>query len=301
MIEYILSVGFIDSVFRMTAPILFAAMAVLIQNKAGILCIGNEGIMLFAAFGGVLISAWSNNLLLGIIAGIAFGGLISLVFAIFILKLRTDPMLIGLALNIFGSGATIFLMFLTTGDKGSTVALKSKQFPIVNIPLIEDIPVVGNLLSGHNLMIYIAFLAVIVVNWFIYKARLGLRIRAVGENPDAADSVGINVVKTQFIAIMIGGLLASLGGMYMSMGYLTCFSRDMVAGRSFIGIAAQNLGAGNPWITMIASVLFGAAQAIANVSQSLRLPSQLANMIPYITTIVGLVVMGIMQQRRKRT
>lgn len=301
MIEYIFSSVFVASVFRMTTPLLFAALAALVQRKANILCIGNESIMLFAAFGGVLISAWTNSLTLGFIAGLLAGELVAFIFALFVLRLRTDPMLIGLALNILGSGGTIYLMFLTTGDKGSTVGLNSKLFPFIDIPVIKDIPIVGTVLSGHNLMVYASVVVLFVVNWLVYKSKLGLRIRAVGENPDAAASVGINVYRTQFIAIMISGLIASLGGMYMSMGYLTCFSRDMVAGRSFIGIAAQNLGMGNPWITMAASVLFGAAQALANGAQALRLPSQLANMIPYVTTIAGLVIMGITEKRRENS
>ena len=298
MMELIFSQAFVASVFRMTTPILFAALAALVQRKANILCIGNEGIMLFAAFAGVMVSAWTGSLVVGFLGGLSAGALAAFLFAYFVLQLQTDPMLIGLALNIFGSGGTIYLMFLTTGDKGSTVGISSKLFPMVEIPVLKEIPVLNSVISGHNLMVYVSIAVLFLVNWLIYKSKLGLRIRAVGENAAAAASVGTNVKRTQFIAIVAGGLIASLGGMYMSMGYLTCFSRDMIAGRSFIGIAAQNLGMGNPWITMGASVLFGIAQALANAAQALRLPTQLANMIPYVTTIAGLIVIGITEKRR---
>jgi simple sugar transport system permease protein len=215
-----------------------------------------------------------------------------MIFAYFVLVLKSNPVLTGLALNILGSGGTVFLLFALTGEKGTSSSLRSLQVPSWNIPLIKDIPILGEIVSGHNLFTYVAFLTVILVYILIYKTKLGLRIRSVGENPQAAESVGVKVTRTKVIALLLGGLIASLGGMYMSMGYLPFFTRDMMSGRGFIGIAAQNLGGGIPLYTLLSALLFGSAEAVSNVLQSLRLPSEFVQMVPYVVTLVGLVFIG---------
>ncbi|MCL2367461.1 MAG: ABC transporter permease [Oscillospiraceae bacterium] len=300
LFAYIFSADFVNAFIRMGTPILFAALAANVGAKAGILCIGYEGMMLFAALGGVIGSALTQSLIVGTLAGIASGMFIAAVFSYFVLVLDTKPMLAGLAVNLLGSGGTVFVMFLLTGSRGTTNTLASLSFPTVNIPIIQDIPVLGAILSGYNLLTYLAFVAVIVVYLFLYKTPMGLRIRSVGESPHAAQSLGINVVRTKFKAMLISGVLCSFGGMFMSMGFLSIFTRDMVAGRGFIGIAAQNLGAGHPIRTMIWTMVFGGATAIGNVGQIFRLPSQLAHMLPYLTTIVGLCLMSITFKKKRK-
>ena len=267
-------------------------MAAVVIRRAGIICIAFEGMMLFAAFGGVLGSALTQSVLGGIACGVLFGMLIAMVYAYFVLSLKANTYLTGLAINMLGSGGTVFLLYLSTGDKGVSTALNSLVVPSVEIPLVKDIPILGEVLSGHNALTYLAFLVVIAVYFLINKTVLGLRIRSVGENASAAASVGIKVVRTQFIAIVIGGLLASFGGLYMSMGYLPFFTRDMIAGRGFIGIAAQNLGGAMPIPTMLAALAFGAAEAASNILQSLRLPAEFMQMIPYAATLIGLMLVG---------
>ena len=186
-------------------------------------------------------------------------------------------------------------MYLLTGMKLNTSTLPSKQFPSVDIPVIKDIPFLGPFLSGHNLMVYISFLATYVVWFLLFRTKLGLRIRAVGKDPNAAASMGIDVKKTKFIALIISGLLASFGGMYMSMGYMKYFSADMIAGRGFLGIAAQRLGASNPVFVLIVTIIFGAATAFGITAQTLpsvNLPAQFASMTPYLATLIGLAIMG---------
>ncbi len=300
MLDYIFSEDFIFAVIRMGTPLLFVGMAAVIGAKANILCIAYEGMMLFAALGGVIGSAYSGSLIVGTITGLLAGLIIASIFAYFVLYLDTKPLLTGLALNTLGTGGTVYVVFLLTGMKLDTSSLASLQFPIVNIPLIEDIPLIGSLLSGHNLLSYVAFVMVVLVWYFIFKTRLGLRIRAVGEDPSAAASVGINVKKTKFIAMIISGLIASMGGLFMSMGYMPYFTNNMTAGRGFIGIAAQNLGRGNPIITMIYTLIFGASMAIGNTAQSFRLPSQFASMTPYLITLIGLVIIGARNKKNER-
>jgi Uncharacterized ABC-type transport system, permease component len=292
MLEYIFSSDFIYAVIRMGTPLLFVGMAAVIGAKANVLCIAYEGMMLFAALGGVIGSALTQNLWIGMICGLASGVIIAAIFAYFVLYLDTKPLLAGLALNTLGTGGTVYIVYLLTGMKLDTSSLASLRFPVVHIPIIKDIPFLGNLLSGHNLLSYVAFAMVAVVWFLVFKTRLGLRIRAVGEDPAAASSVGINVNRTKFIALIISGLIASLGGMFMSMAYMPYFTNNMTAGRGFIGIAAQNLGRGNPFWTMIYTLIFGISMAIGNIAQSFRLPSQFAAMMPYLLTLIGLVVIG---------
>ena len=291
-LKSILSAQYLFSIIRVTTPLLFASMAAVVIRRAGIICIAFEGMMLFAAFGGVLGSALTQSVLGGIACGVLFGMLIAMVYAYFVLSLKANTYLTGLAINMLGSGGTVFLLYLSTGDKGVSTALNSLVVPSVEIPLVKDIPILGEVLSGHNALTYLAFLTVIAVYFLINKTVLGLRIRSVGENASAAASVGIKVVRTQFIAIVIGGLLASFGGLYMSMGYLPFFTRDMIAGRGFIGIAAQNLGGAMPIPTMLAALAFGAAEAASNILQSLRLPAEFMQMIPYAATLIGLMLVG---------
>lgn len=299
MLKYIFSIDFIHAVIRMGTPLLFVGMAAVIGAKANVLCIAYEGMMLFAALGGVIGSAYTQSLLVGTIVGLLAGVIIAVIFAYFVLYLDTKPLLAGLALNTLGTGGTVYTVYLLTGMKLDTSTLPSLQFPAFHIPFIENIPVVGQILSGHNLLSYVAFIMVFLTWFLMFKTKLGLRIRAVGEDPGAAASVGINVNKTKFIALMISGLLASMGGLFMSMAYMPYFTSNMTAGRGFIGIAAQNLGRGNPIVTMIYTLIFGASMAVGNMAQSFRLPSQFASMMPYLITLIGLVVIGFRNKNKK--
>ena len=299
MLNYTFIMEFISSILRMSTPLILVGMAAVIGAKANVLCVAYEGMMLCAALGGVLGSAYSHSLLVGVLCGMAGGIFIAAIFAYFVLYLDARPLLSGLALNTLANGGTLYLVYLLTGMKQNTSNLVSLKFPIVHIPVIENIPVLGGLVSGHNLMVYIAFISVVFVWFLINKTSLGIRIQAVGKNPDAAASVGVNVRKTKFIALLLSGILASFGGMYLSMGYLPYFTTDMAAGRGFIAIAAQNMGVGNPILTMIFSMIFGSAMAVGNVAQSYRLPSQFASMAPYLLTIISMWIMGI-RARKKR-
>ena len=292
MLSYIFSANFLDALLRMGTPLVFVGMAAVMGGKANILCVAYEGMMLFAALGGAIGSAYTQSLLAGAALGMAFSMAVAMIFAYFVLYLDTKPLLAGLALNTLGTGGTVYVVYLLTGMKLDTSSLPSLKFPAVDIPLIKDIPILGPILSGHNLMTYLAFFAVALVWFLLKKTRLGLRIQAVGQDAAAAASVGINVRKTKFIALTISSIFAAMGGMYMSMGYLPYFTANMTAGRGFIGIAAQNLAVGHPLWTMFFALLFGASMAVGNMAQSYRLPSQFAALMPYLITLIGIVIMG---------
>lgn len=300
MLTYEFIMEFIGSILRMSTPLILVGMAAVIGAKANILCVAYEGMMLFAALGGVLGSAYTQNIFVGVVCGIAAGIFIAAIFAYFVLYLDARPLLSGLALNTLANGGTLYMLYLLTGMKQNTSTLVSLKFPTIHIPVIESIPVLGDLVSGHNLMVYFAFASVAFAWFLINKTQLGIRIQAVGKNPDAAASVGINVRKTKFIALVLSGILASFGGMYLSMGYLPYFTADMAAGRGFIAIAAQNMGVGNPILTMLFSIIFGFAMAVGNVAQAYRLPSQFASMAPYLLTIVSMWIMGARAKKKNK-
>lgn len=298
ILEIIFSTSFGYAILRVTTPILFAALGAVISDKAGVINIALEGIMLMAALWGVIISAFTHSAWWGLVAAIVSGVLMSFILAYFSLNLKTDVILAGIALNLFSSGGTIFILYLVAHDKGISSSLKSEVLPQMTLPLVNKIPVIGPIFSGHNILTYIALLAVILVYVLLYRTPLGLRIRAVGENPDAADSVGIGVNKIRYIALLLSGILASFGGAYLSIGYVSWFSTNITAGRGFIALAAEAMGKGTPLGTFFASLLFGFAGALANNLQSLRIPSEFIQMIPYIVTIIGLVIYSSSQVSR---
>ncbi|MCD9023593.1 ABC transporter permease [Cohnella silvisoli] len=299
LLDVILTTDFAFSVLRVMTPILFAALGALISNRAGIINIGLEGIMLVSALTGVVVSAYTHSAWVGLLAAAMGGTLIAGILAFFTLQFKTHIILGGIAINLFASGGTVFILYLLSGDKGSSTSLPSKVLPSIDIPLIKDIPVLGPILSGHHVLTYAAILAVFVVYYLLNKTPLGLRIRSVGENPHAAQSVGVSVMKTQYIALLLSGFFAGLGGAYMSMGYLSMFSRDMTAGRGWIALAAEAMGRGTTLGTSLTSLLFGAADALSNALQVLKIPAELIGTVPYIATLVGLVVYAINETRRK--
>lgn len=288
--DIIFTTDFAFIVFRVTTPILFTAFGAMISRRAGIMNISLEGMMLVGALFGVIGSTYSQSVIAGVLCAILASLALSLVFAYFVLKLKSDLILTGIALNLMASGGTVFLLSILCGDKGVSTSMNSLVVPSIELPVIQSIPVLGEILSGHNVLTYVAILSVFVVYILVNKSPLGLRIRSVGENPNAAESVGISVIKTRFIALMITGVFCGLGGAFMSMGYVSWFARDMAAGRGYIALAAQNLGNATPVGTFLASFLFGIADAMSSSLQVLSVPAEFIQMIPFVTTVIGLVI-----------
>lgn len=300
MIDIIFSADFVHSIIRLSTPILFATMAVLLSDRAGVTNISIEGTMLFASLMGVVGSAFSQSALIGVICAVISGVLFSAVLAFFHLKLETDIVLSGIALNLLSSGLTIFILFLLTGDKGVSTGLPSKSAPEVTIPLIHNIPILGDILSGHNVLTYLAFLSVIVVSVFLKKTRLGTYIRAVGENASSVETAGISVKKIRLKALLLSGALAGFGGAFMSMGYVSMFTKDMVAGRGFIALAAEAMGRGIPGLSTLSALFFGLADALSNNLQLFNFPSELTRIMPYAFTIVALAFYAVKKQRDEK-
>lgn len=299
LFESLLTSEFIFSAIRVTTPILFASLGALISNKAGAINIGLEGIMLISALSGVLVSAYTASAWIGLLGAVLMGFCVSASLAYFTLKLKTDVILGGIAINFFADGATVFLLYYLTGDKGTSSSLPSKVLPSVDIPLLKDIPFLGEVFSGHNVLTYVGILSAIGVWYFLKKTKLGLRIKAVGENENAAQSVGVHVFKVRFIAIALSGIFAGLGGAFLSLGYVSWFSRGMSAGRGWIALAAEAMGRGNVLGTTLSAFLFGSTNALSNNLQLIGFPSELVGITPYVATVIGLLVYAIRNKKKQ--
>ena len=296
----ILSPDFFAAILRSTTPILFATMAAAIAAKAGITNMALEGIMLFSALFGVIFSSLTHSAWLGLLITVVIGGCIGLLLAFFILNLKTDEILAAVAINLIATGGTVLLLVFFSGDRGVSSSVQSVAAPIVILPIIKDIPFIGRVLSGQNILTWIALIAVIVLHLFLYKTPLGLAVRSVGENKNAAESVGISSRKMQYIALVTSGALAAIGGFYLSGGYMSMFTKDMSGGRGFIALAAASMGGNTPVGGLLVSLLFGTAQAFANVMQLKQaIPYEIILMVPYLTTLVGLGIYYYSQKKKK--
>jgi len=302
ILNALFSPEFINATLRTTTPILFATLASAVASKSGITNMALEGIMLFSALFGVIFSAAFHSAWLGLLVTMVLGGFIGFILAFFVLKLKTDEILAAIAINLIATGGTVFTLLTVSGDRGVSSSIKSLQLPKITLPIIENIPYLGQIISNQNILTYLSLIMVVVVHIFLYKTPLGLRIRAVGENKDAAESVGISSKKVQFIALIISGVLASIGGFFLSGGYMTYFTKDMSAGRGFIALAAATMGGNTPVGGLLVSLLFGAAQAFSNIMQmGGSLPHELVQMLPYITTLIGLGIYSysLMKKRQR--
>ena len=293
LIKIILTPEFFYSILRVSTPILFAAMGMVVANTAGIPNIALEGIMLISAFLGMLVSALTMSAAVGLMGALSGGIVCAGLLAFFTLKYRTNVILGGLAINSLASGGTVFFLYMFTGDKGTSASVASRILPRIDIPVLKNIPVLGAVFSGHNVLTYMALLSAAAAYVLIKHTPMGFHLRAVGENPNAAESVGINVTWTKTQALLISGLLAGMGGAFMSMGYVSWFARDMVAGRGWIAIAATAMGRSTVIGTVLASMLFGAADAFSNVAGTLGWPSDLVRTIPYCVTLLGLIIFAV--------
>lgn len=290
LFEILLKEDFWFAVIRSTTPILLTTLGAMIAARAGARNIALEGTMLTAAFVGVAASHFTQSAFVGLLFAVISGIILSNIIAYFALKLKSNIIISGISLNLMASGMTVFGLYLLTGDKGASTSLNSLALPNVNIPIIENIPVIGKIISGHNILTYVALILVLLVYIMFKYTQLGLRIKAVGESPEAAESVGISVNKVKYIALTMSGALAALGGAFLSMGYVTLFSAGMTSGRGYIALATQSMAGANPVVGLLTSGLFGFAESMSNYLQGASLPIEFIQMLPYLAIVVIYVV-----------
>jgi general nucleoside transport system permease protein len=285
----------IAGMLRFATPLIFGAMGGILSERSGVINIGLEGMMLMGAFFGIFGAELLDSWFLGIVVGVASGALLGLVHAFVSIHLRADQVVSGTAINILALGITGYVFIYHYGDQGTPTDIS--RVPNVTLPGIEDISFVGEAIGHTNLLTWTALLLVPLLTLFLFRTRGGLRLRSVGEKPRAADSVGLPVLRTRYLAVTASGALAALGGVYLSIALLGSFSQNMTAGRGFIALAAVIFGNWRPWGALAGALLFGFSSALAQ-----RLPAfsestaVLFQALPYVLTLV--VVAGVIGRSR---
>jgi len=274
------------AMLRFATPLVFAALGGLFSERSGVVNIGLEGMMLMGAFFGIWGADLTGSWFLGLLIGMAAGGVLALVHAIFSVSLRADQIVSGFALNFLALGITGYFFIDIFGTQGTPDNVA--RVPDVKLPLIEDIPFFGDIFGQMNLLIWIGLLAVLLTWVVVFRTPVGLRLRSSGENPLAAETAGLSVVRTRYLAVMTSGLLAAAGGAYLSIGFVGSFGQNMTAGRGFIALAVLICGRWRPGGALAFALLFGFSSALAQ-----RLPAfspsaaTLFQALPYVLTLIA--------------
>lgn len=292
-------VQILDSAVRLMTPLLLACLAGLYSERSGVFDIGLEGKMLMAAFTSASVAAVTGSPWLGLIAGIGGSLALALIHGVASITFRGNQLISGVAINFLASGLTILMGQRFFGLGGRTPPLTGGgRFEEITLPLadtLQNVPIVGpvysNLISGHSILVYVAFALVPLTWWVLFRTRFGLRLRAVGENPASVDTAGVSVKWLRFAAIGICGILCGLAGAYLATGLSAGFVKEMTAGRGFIALAALIFAKWRPWAALFSTFLFGLLEAVANRYPDLDLgvvtiPSMFMNALPYILTVI---------------
>lgn len=270
-------------------PILFAAAGELLAEKAGILNLGVEGMMLVGAVSGFMVTINTGSHWLGILAALLGGGLMALIHAFISVTLRGNQVVSGLALTIFGSGLSGFL-----GKNYQGVPM-ADSFKALQIPVLGDIPYLGTIFFKHDALVYISILTAAAIWYLLYRTRWGLSVRSVGENPSASDAVGISVSRVRYFCTIVGGMMAGLGGAYISLAFAPTWQENMTAGRGWIAVALVIFALWNPARAILGAYLFGGVEALTFRLQTMgvHISSFFLSMFPYVITILVLVLVTI--------
>jgi simple sugar transport system permease protein len=289
-------VGLFSQTLQRSVPITFGALSGLMCERSGVVNIGIEGMLLTGAFTGAVVGSVAQNVWIGLGAAIVVGGLLGLLLGVLAIRYLVDQIIAGTVINIFAAGITAFLsarVLMTIPELNNP-----PRFQPDKIPGLGDIPIVGPILFTNSFFVFAMFVLILVIHMALFHTRYGLRVRAVGEHPIAAETVGINVVRTRYINVLLGGMIAGFGGAYFTLGSTGSFDENMTAGKGFIGLAAMIFGGWTPIGAFLASLVFGFADALQNRLSILNagIPSEILLMLPYIVTII--VVAGLVGRVR---
>ncbi|HIC89795.1 MAG TPA: ABC transporter permease [Anaerolineae bacterium] len=287
LLQYGVLIGVLASGVRLAAPFLYAALGEMFAERAGVLNLGVEGIMLMGAFSSFWATLQTGSLWLGLLMGMAVGGLMGLAMAVISVTFKAEQGISGIGLYLFGWGLSSLLFRLTIG---SVTGIQG--FAPVAIPLLSDLPLLGAVLFRQNLLVYLALLLVPISHIVLFRTTFGLKVRAVGEHPAAADTLGVNVYAIQYICVVLGGVLAGLAGAFLTLGHMNMFVDNISAGRGFIAIALVYFGRWRPWGILAGSLLFSVVDALQIWAQVLGVnaPYEAMVVLPYALTIVVLAL-----------
>jgi len=282
-------VGILASGFRLATPYLYATIGEAFGQRSGVLNLGLDGQMLLGAFAAFYVAFNTGNLWLGLLAALIVGAVMGLAMAFVSVTLQAEQGISGIGFYLFGLGMSDLLFQQTLGSVETV-----KGFPPINIPFLSEIPVLGRVLFSHNMMVYMAYLLVPVAWFVLNKTTFGLKVRAVGENPGAADSLGVSVAKVRYITVTIGGALSGIAGASLSIALLNVFQQNLTSGLGFIAVALVYFGGWRPIGVLAGSLLFSMVNALQLWVQVLGIdiPSEYAVMMPYVLTILVLVLAG---------
>jgi simple sugar transport system permease protein len=288
--------GILQATLQRSVPITFGAMSGILCERSGVVNIAIEGMLLSGAFASAVVASATANHWIGMVAAIVVGGLLAALLAVLAIRYLVDQIIAGVVINILITGITSFLStrVLTPFPKLNM----PERFGPIDIPFLSDLPVIGGILFRQNLFIYLCVAAMIILNYMLFSTRWGLRVRAVGEHPMAADTVGISVFHVRYRNVILGGMLAGLGGAYFTLGSTGGFEQQMTAGRGFIGLAAMIFGGWAPFGAFGAGIVFGFADAIQTRLSILNIgvAPQFMQMVPYLVTVI--VVSGLVGRVR---
>lgn len=274
---------------RLATPILLPALGETFAERSGILNLGTEGIMIIAAFAGLVGAFFTENIWIGVLVGMLAGMLMDMIMAFLVITIRANQVISGFAINLVGGGLSIFLYRVVFGIR--SISPSVQRLSDVNIPVLSNIPFLGPIFFQHNPLIYVAFALVPLASILLYRTKFGLTVRAVGENPEAADTKGLNVVAVRYVCMLIHGALAGFGGSFLALAFQGTFIPDMTAGRGFIALAVVVLSRWDPLRAVWASLLFGGAYALGLRFQGMDIgiPYQLFLILPYALTLLVLI------------
>jgi ABC-type uncharacterized transport system permease subunit len=285
----------VAATLRYATPLIFGALGGIVSERSGVVNVGLEGMMLTGAFFGIFGADLLDSWFLGLLVGMAAGGVLALVHAVFSIHLRADQVVSGIAINFLAAGLTGYIFIDHYGDQGTPDNVP--RVPDVSLPGIKDIGFLGDAIGKASLLTWVALIGVLALAVFLFRTPSGLRLRSVGEHPRAAETVGISVFRTRYVAVIASGVLAAMGGAYLSIGFVGSFNQNMTAGRGFIALAAVIFGNWRPGGALAAALLFGFSSALAQ-----RLPvfspsgAVLFQALPYVLTLIA--VAGVIGRSR---
>lgn len=299
MLKVLLGTTTLAATMRLATPIVIAAVGGSFSHKAGTFNIAFECFMLFGAFFGAYGSFLTGSPVMGTLFAAAIGAVLAFVFGFFVFILKANPMIISIAMNNGAWAVTTLLLTLIWGVRGSIVTPEIVSFSPLDIPVLRDIPYINKIVNKQIIMVYIAYIVIVIGTIVMYKTSFGLRMRGIGINEMAAQTAGVNVKREKWIALIIMGVMVSFAGAYCPLCGLSSFSENMTSGRGFLAFASVLVGNGNPLISGIIAIVFAYADALMLSLTSLGYPTQLIQMLPYITVVIVLFLTNIKYFRKK--
>lgn len=300
--DQLFNISLFASILRVVAPILLAALGGAICARVGLFNVGLEGMMLTGAFTAIVGNYYTGNIIVAVLCAIVSTMIVSLLFGYMSIYLRANVIIVGISVNFLALGLTTFGLRAIFHTKGAYFDKNMAGLPNWHIPLIDQIPWVGKVLSGHSPLVYLSIVLVFALHWFLFKTVTGFRLIAAGENATASRSLGLRVAKLQYLAVLLCGVLCGLAGAQLSLGNVTMFSEGMTDGRGFIALVATMLGQSSPFGVAGASLLFGFMESLNFRLQGFSVPTQISAMLPYVMTLIAMLIFkdkSYLQEARK--